>query len=686
MAAFDISVLLATAACALLAACLALAFALHRRTKNLHRLEERHETLSDQHWELKEAHDRARSFLEAQGDVIVRRDAEGRITYVNDAFCRMSGRTHDALIGAAFTLTVLEDGDSAMLADGTRMRDQKIRTPDGERWLAWREANVRGAQGVEVQSVGRDVTDRVRAEAALTEARDQAETANRAKSRFLAMVSHEIRTPLNGMLGMADLLLDTPLTPEQQTYARAAKSSGETLLALIEEILDFSKIEAGKLDLDARPFNLASLIEQAVELLAPRAQGKALEIASFVDERLPERVVGDAARLRQVLLNLIGNAIKFTDKGGISVVAEPGIWPDEISFQVRDTGIGIAPAQCARIFEEFEQAEGAAPRQGGTGLGLAISRRIVEGMNGRIAVESQPGVGSLFAFDVPLPAAEATAQAHFIAPDLSGQNVMIVAPAVIESALIARRLGRWGAKTTVVPDADVAAVILPERVYDAVLADLALGTDAIAELGRLIAKTVTHRILLTTPGERHALSGLREHGFNAYLVKPVRAVSLAAQLSPVPLPVSGADEETREPPKAERKSSGLSILVAEDNAVNALLARALLAKLGHRPMVVGGGRAAFEAWLAARAAGAPYDVVLMDVHMPDIDGLETTRRIRAAEVAAGGGRTRIVALTANAFADDREACRLAGMDAFLTKPLDRERLADAIAGKSALAA
>src|SRR5205814_3930191 len=242
---------------------------------------------------------------------------------------------------------------------GRWMPDQNIAAPRGPRWIAWREGLVRNDAGqpAEMQSVGRDVTDRTETERALSEARDHADAANRAKSRFLAMASHEIRTPLNGIIGMSGLLLDTPLTPEQTTYAKAVRTSGDALLTLIEELLDYSKIEAGKIDLEHRPFALAPLIEDITELLAPRAQARKLEIAAYVDERLPAEVAGDAARLRQVLLNLAGNAIKFTSTGGVALIVEPGIAPHEISFLVRDTGIGIAPEAQARIFREFEQAD-----------------------------------------------------------------------------------------------------------------------------------------------------------------------------------------------------------------------------------------------------------------------------------------------------------------------------------------
>jgi PAS domain S-box-containing protein len=646
--------------------------------QELRGLDARLDAAEDRHWEIREAQQRAENFFEAQGDVIIRRDACGRITYANDAFCKLAGCSRTELLSTDFTLPVEEQGPATVLADGSRSYDQRIAGADGSRWIAWREVTLRGDGGGETQCVGRDVTARVRAEHALADARDQAEAASRAKSRFLAMVSHEIRTPLNGILGMADLLADTPLVPEQTTYLTAMRTSGATLLSFIEELLDLAKIEAGRLDLHPQPFALSAFVEETVELLSPRAQAKGLEICSYVDERLPARVTGDVARLRQVLFNLIGNAIKFTETGGVSITVEPGESAAEVVFAVRDTGIGIAAEDRSRIFHEFEQAEGGTTRRfGGSGLGLSISRRIVERMAGTVTVESIPGEGSTFRASVMLPADDAAEPAEPIAvPDLRSKEVLIIAPAALEASLLARRLRRWGARTTIVPDEKVATALLPEQDWDCVLVDHSLGTEACVGLAA-ITRHIERRIVLITPAMRHALEALKEAGFSGYLVKPVRSASLAARFDGADGfdPVSAPEAAEAETPS---NGSGLSILVAEDNEINALLARALLVKLGHRPTVAGSGTAALDCWLAARSAGAPFERVLMDLHMPGMDGLEAARQIRAIEARERSIPTPIIALTASASNEDREACFAAGMDGFIVKPLDRDRLKAAL--------
>jgi PAS domain S-box-containing protein len=671
--------------------------------KKLRKIALHNEALADRNWELQEAEDRARSLFESQGDLIVLRDAEGKITFVNDAYCELARTAGAELIGSGFQFTVIEQGESAIESNGTRIHDQRIETALGPRWIAWREALVRFDAGApaEMQCVGRDVTDRTETERVLAEARDQADAANRAKSRFLAMASHEIRTPLNGIIGMSGLLLDTALTPEQMTYAKAVKTSGDALLALIEELLDYSKIEAGKIDLEARPFVLAALIEDITELLAPRAQARKLEIAAFIDDGLPAQVIGDAARLRQVLLNLAGNAIKFTATGGVALIVEPGIWPNEISFIVRDTGIGIAPEAQMRIFREFEQADERVARSyGGTGLGLSISERIVKRMGGRITLESEPGKGSTFEVSIPLAASQNTPQ-PFPAPDLGGRSVMLVAPQTIEASLIARRLERWGSQTCVVSDSEVARALLPERSWHAVLLDHTLGAGEVEALAEAAKPFAPQRIVLLTPATRQELQSATDSALTGYLVKPLRAASLAARLTSPPqvsapslvepslveqnLAEPGLADEVLTGPAAIGEATpamtprGFSVLVAEDNEINALLMRSLLTRLGHQVVIAINGEEALESWLAAKSAGTPYDLVLMDIQMPGLDGIEATKRIRANEAAGSGRRTPILALTANTLVEDRYACFEAGMDGFLVKPLDRDKLAEALA-------
>lgn len=658
----------------------------HRRHETLServaKLEGAIEERDDRIWSLEEQLIRTNKFADAQGDLVVREDALGRVTHASEQFSTLLHKPLSEMIGRAVTLVVRQERNRVVHPDGSISFDQEIATNDGSCWIAWKEVAVRDENGrlIETQRVGRDVTTRVTAEHVLADAHEKSEAASRAKSRFLAVVSHEVRTPLNGVLGMADLLLETGLSPEQQTYARAMKTSGEALLALIEEILDFSKIEAGRLDLESIPFDLTGLVTDVVELLSPRAQGKGIEIAAYIDDGIPTRVIGDAARLRQVLLNLAGNAVKFTDSGGVSVLVERGAG-GQIQFSVQDSGPGIGPEMQARIFDEFEQGDGTlARRHGGTGLGLAIAARIVERMDGEITLHSATERGSIFSFAVDLPGV-AGAEAK-PTPDLTGQDILIASPSPIVGPLLERRLSAWGANVTLATEMRVAETLLPERKWSRFLVDRAFGVVGTVSLAHCASSHTRQRLVLLGPAERAELSDLKSAGFDGYFVKPVREASLAARLA------SGETEATLVPDfdaddaLSRPRQRALAVLVAEDNDINALLAQAMLGKLGHIPTVVADGVSAVSAIESAYAMGAPYDLVLMDLHLPGMDGLEATRRIRA--MGENGGQVPIIALTANAFAEDREACREAGMNAFIVKPFDRDRLDEAIAAARGL--
>ena len=528
----------------------------------------------------------------------------------------------------------------------------------------------RGRHQVEAEFESlRDEIWELRAAAA---ARDRAEAASLAKSRFLAAVSHEFRTPLNGVMGLAQLLAMTKLTAEQASYVEAIGDSSRSLSQLIDDILDFSKIEAGKFELRQETFALAPFVESVVELLAPRAMAKGLELASVILPDTPREIVSDPARLRQVLVNLIGNAVKFTERGGVGVrVARDGA---RLRFEVRDSGPGVPEAAREAIFEEFEQADPSENHpQAGTGLGLAISRRLVARMGGALALVNSSGMGAVFAFTLPAPP---FSEDRAPAP-LSGLKTLIVAQSIFEAPYLAESLRLAGAEAEIVAAEDAPSALQRrrEKPFDAVIVDCALGPHMTAQLAKVARDAQAGRLfLLFSPIERRAFGEDALCDFDGWLVKPVRIASLIARLSPERAKAPAPDDDA--PLQA---LAGVNALIAEDNEINALILTRHLAKLGATvTRAESGALALARAREAIEGVGAPYDVIVMDLFMPDFDGREASLRIREAEARAGAPRTPILVLTASAREEDERAARAAGVDAFLTKPVEFASLAATI--------
>ena len=506
-------------------------------------------------------------------------------------------------------------------------------------------------------------------------ARDRAKAASEAKSRFLATMSHEIRTPISGILGMAGLLREAALDRESASYVEAIRSSGNALIALIDEILDLSKIEAGHFDLIVENVNLRKLVEGVVELLAPRAQSKGIEIATSIVASAPRLVRADAMRLRQVLTNLAGNAVKFTSAGGVCVSVEQDEG-DVLRFSVIDTGPGVPLDRRAAIFEDFEQGDGShARRFEGAGLGLAISRRLVGAMGGELTLTDNPNGGSIFAFAAPMPECEAI-EPPAIATALRGARALIIADSPFEAPAIAARLTEAGAAVARADglESGLAALSGTER-PDLVIVDCALGAETTNCLARAArAASAARSLVLFSPYERRAFGQTSLQGFDGWLVKPVRVSSLFERLAN-PLP----RRRSAKPPPSPLSAPGRKALLAEDNDINALIAHKALRRLGFEVTRAGDGEQALR--LASRkASGAPspFDLILMDLKMPELDGYEATRRLRRLEATHAWTPTPIVALTANALDEDRQSCASAGFDAFLRKPIDLGELAAAI--------
>ncbi|WP_245232814.1 hybrid sensor histidine kinase/response regulator [Paenarthrobacter nicotinovorans] len=544
---------------------------------------------------------------------------------------------------------------------------------------------VRSENGIRgVATISRDITERRAAEAELLAAREAALEASRLKSEFLATMSHEIRTPLNAVIGLTSLMMDTPLSEGPRQYAQGVKGAGEVLLTLINDILDFSKLEAGKVDLDVNAFDPRALVDEVAGLVAEAAQGKNLELISYCHPDVPERLMGDAGRIRQILLNLSSNAVKFTPAGEVEIqisVVSRDADNASLRFEVRDTGIGISAADHHRLFESFAQADASTTRRyGGTGLGLAISRRLTEVMGGRIGLESAPGSGSKFWFVLELPIGPAPTDTGTLPATLAGRRVLVVDDNATNRLVLEKQLASWGMEPVAVADAASAmdeyrTAVLTHHPYDIAVVDMCMPDTDGLELARQIKDendgAGSPGIILLTSTMQVERGDLLSAGIREYLTKPVRSSEFynrLLRLMATRITGSPAQPVLEAVTLAEPVPRLGKLLVAEDNEVNQLVARGMANRLGYDVEIVDDGAKAVTAALSGK-----YAAVLMDCHMPVMDGFDATRAIRARNGHAA--RIPIIAMTAGALNEDRERCFAAGMDDYISKPVDLAKLA-----------
>ncbi len=640
------------------------------------------------------------TIVEQSSEAIWTRDLEGVITTWNAGATTMLGYSAAEVVGRKLDIDTSPPGDETMrltrLGVGERFSyDTKATTESGteiDMQVALAPLINDANECIGTIAVGRDVTQSKRAEEALRQARGAAEAANLAKSSFLARMSHEIRTPMNGVLGMTELLLETGLSSVQRKYAETVQSSGKNLLAIINDVLDFSKIEAGKLEIEEVNLDLRQSLEDIVDLLAERAHVKGLELACRIPADLNTLVKGDPLRLGQILTNLTGNAIKFTQKGSVVISLTREAQTDSavtVRFEVTDTGEGISTESQLRIFEEFSQADGSTTRKhGGSGLGLAISRQLVEMMGGQLQVKSVLGAGATFWFTCKFllqPNAPRDPSHSALTGALTGLKTLIVESSSVSRGILLSQICNWGMRVRVAETPEHGLELLRQAVaqkepFDLAVIDLGfMGVDTFALANAIKSETAiaaVNLVMLTPVGNHSTIKAARTAGINACLVKPVRQselyeclVSVISSEKPHAIEVACAVAEIASEPLAGSRGK---ILLVEDNLVNQAVALGMLQKLqGYDVVVANNGNEALDDF---KSTG--FDAILMDCHMPELDGFEATMEIRKIEQASKRKRIPIIALTANAMAQDREDCLNAGMDDHLSKPLSRQQLQD----------
>ena len=634
------------------------------------------------------SNDRFRAIIETARDAILTANETGEIEIANPAATRIFGYLPRELHERNLTELVADDPVAfrSFLAAAGGSREFQGRRADGSSFdmeIAFAGFSDAGSRKAAI--IIRDISERKRFEREIVAAKEQAEETSRAKSSYLAVMSHEIRTPMNGVVGMTGLLLDTALTPEQRRYAEIVRDSADHLLSVINDVLDFSRLEADRLALDESVFGIESLVQSVCDVMAPHAFAKGLELGFYLAPGAPGVAFGDAGRIRQVLYNLVGNAIKFTDKGGVSISVAPAGRAEAapagnttrsrflLRFDVTDTGTGIPAAVLPNLFQQFSQGDASvARRYGGTGLGLAISRRLAALMGGTIGVVSEEGQGSQFWFTAALAPERAASRA---APRtaLDGMRILFVGDNPVSREIMTHQLTAWGVAVDMVAEPDRVLAVLRQAAASgegfraAILDDSTTGLDAIALSREIGAEHELEgiRLVLSTASTLPELRrDVQAAGIAAILMKPCSPAAIYAALAPPETPAAPARlTEAAAPAEAAPRVASLRVLIAEDNKVNQIVITKLLEKLGCRVNPVDNGREAVEA-----LRKAPYHIVFMDVQMPEMDGLAATAAIRALPQPDRSG-VWIIALTANAFADDYQSCLAAGMNDFVAKPV-----------------